>query len=259
MTSGDKTFRRELERYAQMDDFTRVKTLESEMIKEADKDEVLRIRGLLSNHKTDSDLWKFLAKNSHTLNNIVNLTIYRRAIDVGVEPTAMNLYAYDLLRNGKIDQFNARVKDFGVLDLSGVDLKGANLVNAKLMNAKLGWADLTAAILVGADLSGAILAWANLTNADLSDANLNGVNFRQTTLINAKLEGASMVGANLLNTNLNGASLVRANLSDSKIVQPVFDEMTRLNNETIFSGSSIDKSDFVEFIRKFTSYIPKKE
>ena len=258
MTYGEKKFLRELEKYAQMNNVTRASTLESKETKEEDEEDVLRIRGLLSNHKDDSELWKFLTKNSHILNGIVNLTTYRRAIEVGVEPTAINLYAIDLLRSGKIELFNSRVKDFGILDLSGVDFEGANLVNAKLVNAKLGGADLGETNLAGANLAGANLAWANFSNANLTDANLEGSLFRGTRLINTNLERARVIRADLINAILNGANLRGTDFSGSSITNPGYDETTKLSSDTNFSGASIDDPDFINFLSRFTNHGPKK-
>jgi len=65
--------------------------------------------------------------------------IYRRAIEIGVEPPIkhkdtinkipINEAAFDLLKNGKIIEFNEKRKSFGftILYLIGVDLQGANL------------------------------------------------------------------------------------------------------------------------------------
>jgi uncharacterized protein YjbI with pentapeptide repeats len=273
MTYGEKKFLRELEKYAQMNNVTRASTLESKETKEEDEEDVLRIRGLLSNHKDDSELWKFLTKNSHILNGIINLTTYRRAIEVGVEPTAINLCAIDLLRSGKIELFNSRVKDFGILDLSGVDFEGANLVNAKLVNAKLvnaklvnaklggadlGETNLAGANLAGANLAGANLAWANLSNANLTDANLEGSFFRGTRLINTNLERARVIRADLINAILNGANLRGTDFSGSSITNPGYDETTKLSSDTNFSAASIDDPDFINFLSRFTNHGPKK-
>lgn len=86
--ANDTKFRKELSKYSQMDEDTLFKTLESDEVEEDDeKNYVLRIRRLLSNYKTDLELWNFLRKNSDTLSNIPDLTIYRRAVEVGIEPT----------------------------------------------------------------------------------------------------------------------------------------------------------------------------
>lgn len=250
MTYGsEKNFLRELKKYAKMEYVELVETLESKETEEEEcKEDVLRIRGRLSNHKDDSGLWNFLKDNSHILNGIVNLTTYRRAIEVGVEPTAIKQYAIDLLRSGKIELFNSRVKDFGILDLSGVDLKGANLVNAKLAGADL----------VNANLVNAKLAWANLTDANLTDANLEGAYFRGTRLINAILERARVIGAELVNAILNGANLRGTDFSDSTITNPGYDETTKLGRDTNFSGASTDDLDFINFASRFTNHGPKK-
>jgi len=257
MAYSDKRFHKELQKYIQMSEDIRSKKLESDETEEDNKNEVLRIRTLLRNYKSDTELWNFLTKNSNTLGSIVDLSIYRRAIEVGIDPTiqtsTINQEAYNLLRSGKIDLFNSRVKNFGILNLERVDLlladlKGANLKNANLINAKLASADLTDANLEGANLAWANLAWTNLTNANLTDANIEKANFRETTLIKAKLQGASLIGANL----------IRANLSNSTIISPVFDKTTKLSNDTIFIGASIKNPDFIDFIGRFTNYVPKR-
>ena len=90
MTTGDKKFRGELEKYIQMDDDTRSKVWESDEVKEGDdKNYVLRIRKLLSDYKADSELWNLLTKNSKTLSDIQDMNIYRRSAEVGIEPTAI--------------------------------------------------------------------------------------------------------------------------------------------------------------------------
>src|SRR5262249_49573368 len=156
------------------DEDTRLKALESDEVKESevkendDKNYVLRIRKLLRDYKTDLELWNFLTQYSDTLSKIADLTIYRRSVEVGIEPTAVttskdqeayalgvkNEEAYSLLKSGEIRTFNKKL--FGILDLSGVDLRGANLS--------------------GVDLRGANLRGANLSGVDLRDANLSKAN-----------------------------------------------------------------------------------
>jgi hypothetical protein len=148
MTSGDKKFRRELEKYIQMNEDTRLKVWESDEVKEDhDKNFVLRIRQLLSNYKTDFELWNFLTKNSDTLSNITDLTIYRRFFEVGIEPivvtTNKNQEAYALLKSGQISTFNKSIAEFGNLDLPWANLNGANLNGANLNEAYLIMANLT--------------------------------------------------------------------------------------------------------------------
>lgn len=62
----------------------------------------------------------FFEKNSATLTNIKDWNIYRRATEVGVEPIIttkkkikdknLEVEAYNLLLNGKINVFNKRKK-----------------------------------------------------------------------------------------------------------------------------------------------------
>ena len=134
----------ELNKYVQLDEDTRSKTLGSDEVKEDDdKHYILRIRKQLSGYKTDFELWNFLIRNSEILNSIKDWTIYRRAVEVGIEPTTtltttLGEEAYALLKSGKIDEFNKK-KEFRIdyLNLSKTDLGGANLSGANLSGADL--------------------------------------------------------------------------------------------------------------------------
>jgi hypothetical protein len=62
MTYGDKKFRRELEKYIQMYEDACLRVWEPHEVKEEDdKNYILNIRELLSNCKTDFELWNFLS------------------------------------------------------------------------------------------------------------------------------------------------------------------------------------------------------
>jgi uncharacterized protein YjbI with pentapeptide repeats/GTPase SAR1 family protein len=289
MTFGDKKFREELKKYTQMDEDTRLKALESDEVKQDDdKNYVLRIRKLLGNYKTDLELWNFLTKNSDTLSNIPDLTIYRRSVEVGIEPTKVTTgkdqEAYALLRSGKISEFNKRIAEFGNLNLSGADLSGADLSEAylfgdKLIGAKLIGAKLIFANLSGADLRRAVLSGADLSGADLRGAVLSGADLSKTSLsraflIRADLRGAVLSGADLSKTSLSRAFLIRADLrgadlsgaylSDSVIIAPVYAEAespvinTRIDSNTSFDGAIIDDRDFIDYVRRYTNRVPEK-
>jgi uncharacterized protein YjbI with pentapeptide repeats len=238
LMTNDSKFRAELSKYSAMDEETLRKTLDSEEVNEDDeKNYRLRIRKLLGNYKTDLELWNFLRKNSKTLNNISDPSIYRRSVEVGIEPTArvmdMNQEAYTLLRNGDVITFNKRIVEFKDLELGRANLGGANLGRAILERANLGGANLERAnlgrailrganleraylreaILVGADLGGAFFREANLERAGLGGANLVGANFER-----ANLERAYLRGANLERAYLRGANLERAYLREAILV-----------------------------------------
>jgi hypothetical protein len=89
LITSDERFHNELGKYVQMDEDTRLKTLDSnEVTPDDDKNYVLRIRKQLSDYKINFELWNFLRRNSQVLNSIADWTIYRRAVEVGIEPTA---------------------------------------------------------------------------------------------------------------------------------------------------------------------------
>ena len=170
-----------------MDEDTRLKALNSDEIQEDDVDRnyVLRVRKLLGDYKTDLELWTFLTKNSDTLSNIADMTIYRRSVEVGIEPTVrttdISEEAFALLKSGDIMTFNARVTEFGFLNLRranliGVDLRRANLIGVDLSNANVSEANLRRANLSRANLSNANLSMADLSNANLSRADLSNAN-----------------------------------------------------------------------------------
>jgi uncharacterized protein YjbI with pentapeptide repeats/GTPase SAR1 family protein len=226
MTSGDKKFREELKNYTQMDEATRLKALESDEVKEDDdKNYVLRIRKLLGNYKKETELWNFLncGKNSDTLSEIPDLTIYRRSVEAGIEPTTVTTgkdqEAYALLRSGKISEFNKRISEFGNLNLSGANLSGANLIGANLSRANLSRANLSGANLSRANLIGANLSRANLSGANLSGANLSGANLSRANLIEANLIEANLSGADLSGADLSGADLSGADLRGTDLIE----------------------------------------
>lgn len=158
----------------------------------------------------------------------------------------------DLLRAGKIAEFNAKrpsrttldffAADLAHLCLQGVDLSGANLekadfsgsdlTGANLGRANLAGADFTEATLdnckagkarmreafmgdaraVGADFSGADLAEADLTGINARGANFTGARFKEGVLQNAHLIEANLTDARLGDADLRGADLGMATL-----------------------------------------------
>jgi hypothetical protein len=247
MISGDKKFLRELEKYIRMDEDTRLKVWESDEVKEDnDKNYVLRIRKL-SNYKTDSELWNFLTKNSETLSNITDLTIYRRSVEVGIEPsiatTNKNQEAYALLKSGQISTFNKRIAEFGNLDLPGANLPGANLPGANLRHADLSHADLS-----HADLSHADLRHAKLYSAGMSSAKLRGAFLSHADLRRAILSDADLNGAFLNSVNLSNANLSNADLSSSVIIGCKEYANAVINENTNFYNAIVDEKGLLIYL-----------
>ena len=241
LVKSDQSFFKGLDKYLKMDDETRFKSLDLYEGKKDDDD--MKIWKVLRDFKTDSDLWNFLVKNSDTIRNIRDWSLYRLAIEAVVEPTALhrktiNYEAVRLLQSGKINEFNdKRAIEFKILslrdadlrdaDLRDADLRDADLRDADLMGANLSRSDLDGADLMGANLSGADLMGANLSGArlvgtnlsgvDLADARLWGANLVSTRLWGANLRDAHLVGAKLLGANLGGARLEGANLGGARL------------------------------------------
>jgi uncharacterized protein YjbI with pentapeptide repeats len=296
LVKSDESFFRGLDKYLKMDEETRLKSLD---LYEEKKDEIdTKVWKVLRDFKTDSDLWDFLVKNSNTLRNVRDWSIYSRAIEVAIEPTGIpgktvNYEAVKLLQSGKINEFNdKRAIEFKILsireaDLRDADLRDADLRDADLMGANLSGADLDGADLMGANLSGADLMGANLSGArlvgtnlggaDLVGARLWGANLISTRLWGANLRDAHLVGAKLMGANLGGARLVGANLGGARLVgvdlggaDLKHTELTNsiiinphyesltVNSSTEFNNAIIDDSQFIDYITQYTRNVPQK-
>jgi uncharacterized protein YjbI with pentapeptide repeats len=237
LVKSDESFFKGLDKYLKMDDETRFKSLDLYGGKKDEDD--IKVWKVLRDFKTDSDLWNFLVQNSGTLRNIQDWSVYRRAIEMVIEPSTMhrksiNYEAVKLLQSGKINEFNdKRAIEFKILnmgdadlrdadlrdaDLRDADLRDADLRDADLRDADLRDADLMGANLSGCDLDGADLMGANLSGADLMGANLSGARLVGTNLGGADLVGARLWGANLVSTRLWGANLRDAHLVGARLV-----------------------------------------
>ena len=290
LVKSDQSFFKGLDKYLKMDDETRFKSLDLYEGKKDDDD--MKIWKVLRDFKTDSDLWNFLVKNSDTIRNIRDWSLYRLAIEV-VEPTALqrktiNYEAVRLLQSGKINEFNdKRAIEFKILSLRDADLRDADLRDADLMGANLSRSDLDGVDLMGANLSGADLMGANLSGArlvgtnlsgvDLADARLWGANLVSTRLWGANLRDAHLVGAKLLGANLGGARLEGANLggarlagvdlggadlkhtelTNSIIINPNYESLS-IDSSTEFNNATIDDPQFIDYITQYTRNVPQK-
>ena len=286
LVKSDESFFKGLDKYLKMDDETRFKSLDLYGGKKDEDD--IKVWKVLRDFKTDSDLWNFLVQNSGTLRNIQDWSVYRRAIEMVIEPSTMhrksiNYEAVKLLQSGKINEFNdKRAIEFKILtmrdaDLRDADLMGANLSNCDLDGADLMGANLSGADLMGANLSGARLVGTNLGGADLVGARLWGANLVSTRLWGANLRDAHLVGARLVGANLGGARLVGANLggarlvgvdlggadlkqtelTNSIIINPNYESLT-VNASTEFNNATIDDPQFIDYITQYTRNVPQK-
>ncbi|MGB5090717.1 MAG: P-loop NTPase fold protein, partial [Nitrososphaeraceae archaeon] len=291
LVKSDQSFFKGLDKYLKMDDETRFKSLDLYEGKKDDDD--MKVWKVLRDFKTDSDFWNFLVKNSDTIKNIRDWNLYRLAIEVVVEPTALhrktiNYEAVRLLQSGKINEFNdKRAIEFKILSLRDADLRDADLRDADLMGANLSRSDLDGADLMGANLSGADLMGANLSGArlvgtnlggaDLAGARFWGANLVSTRLWGANLRDAHLVGAKLLGANLGGARLAGANLggarlagvdlggadlkhtelTNSIIINPNYESLS-IDSSTEFNNATIDDPQFIDYITQYTRNVPQK-
>jgi uncharacterized protein YjbI with pentapeptide repeats len=221
LVKSDESFFKGLDKYLKMDDETRFKSLDLYGGKKDEDD--IKVWKVLRDFKTDSDLWNFLVQNSGTLRNIQDWSVYRRAIEMVIEPSTMhrksiNYEAVKLLQSGKINEFNdKRAIEFKILTMRDADLRDADLRDADLRDADLRDADLRDADLRDADLRDADLMGANLSNCDLDGADLMGANLSGADLMGANLSGARLVGTNLGGADLVGARLWGANLVSTRL------------------------------------------
>jgi hypothetical protein len=196
LISSDKHFREELSKYSKMNDEDRIAILDIETEKDEDFENKVkeehdqRIRKILSNFKTDSELWSFLTKNMDILDNIKDWKIYRRVAEIStspnIEPKSIE-EALGLLKIGNIEQFNnKRSKEFLSLNLEGFDL-------SKL---EIAYADLKRINLKNTNLSYSNLSNANLSNADLTSALLIDVK----DFINMKMKHYTILNDTLANS-----------------------------------------------------------
>ena len=266
LVKSDESFFRGLDKYLKMDEETRLKSLD---LYEEKKDEIdTKLWKVLRDFKTDSDLWDFLVKNSNTLRNVRDWSIYSRAIEVAIEPTGIpgktvNYEAVKLLQSGKINEFNdKRAIEFKILSIREADLRDADLRDADLMGANLSGARLVGTNLGGADLVGARLWGANLIStrlwgANLRDAHLVGAKLMGANLGGARLVGANLGGARLVGVDLGGADLKHTELTNSIIINPHYESLT-VNSSTEFNNAIIDDSQFIDYITQYTRNVPQK-
>ncbi|HUV02739.1 MAG TPA: pentapeptide repeat-containing protein [Desulfobacteria bacterium] len=143
--------------------------------------------------KDKNDLVDFITqvKVRETIDTILGmndgkLLEYRRAgmsIPQKIIKPAIDKYALiDLLRAGRIAEFNDITKDLDIIDLSRADLSGAYLHGA----------NLSVTILNGAYLHGANLSGADLSGADLRDSLIH---VREQEYQGTKVEDANFEGA----------------------------------------------------------------
>lgn len=100
-----------------------------------------------------------------------DFTLKTEADDAPVDAAAGGDMA-QLLREGRLDEFNARVAAEGPVDLSHANLRMTDLRNADLQGACLAGAYLRAA-----DLRGQDLGESDLDGASLAGAKVSGVRF----------------------------------------------------------------------------------
>jgi len=152
----------------------------------------------------------------------------------------------ELLKQGKVTEFNKQRPVRGKLDLFAADLAGADLRGADLSKANLEKADLS-----GANLSGVNLAGANLSGADLSDADLTEAMALKSKWREAYVENANFTGIELAQSDLTGAEFENcdfstANFSSARVKHAVFVGCTFRDAELAearFSDAQLQKAD----------------
>jgi predicted KAP-like P-loop ATPase len=259
LIKSDNHFREELKNYSDMDEDMRSTILDSNEVKDENKVHDMRIRRILRSFKTDTELWDFLNKYNDILRTMKNWNTYRRATEIGIDPSTkiknIDEQALELLKSGKIEEFNSRKgKEFTRLNLAGADLKNKYLAGADLRYSYLGGADLRYADLEGANLTGVNLTHADLIHTNLRYSYLEGAYLRGAYFTNADLTGAIIISADLANAYFTGAKL-----TDSIIIigSQTYHNLV-LDSQTKFYNAIIDDQEFINYIEKYTNSLPKE-
>jgi len=185
----------------------------------------------LDKFKDNRDLGKFLHKHKKG-NKIIDKIIllkddkllkYKKIVmtvpkEIKTETPNKETFI-QLLKTGKVDEFNELRKEVKTVDLNEVDLSGLYLYEIDLSEAILTKSNLSGTNLMEANLSNSYLPKSNLNVANLSDANLSGVNLYRANLSGADLSGAYLNEANLTQVNLFGARLNSASLYDANLLE----------------------------------------
>jgi transcription antitermination factor NusA-like protein/uncharacterized protein YjbI with pentapeptide repeats len=127
----------------------------------------------------------------------------------------------ELLRTGRIDEFNGSRPLRVRLNLEGIDLSGRSLRGANLYNVSLKHADLR-----GVDFTGAILAGSSLELADLTGATFVGCEAQKAFFGGAYLGDATMIYSDFTAAMFADADLSGADCAECMFVESVFERST---------------------------------
>ncbi|MFT4977952.1 MAG: hypothetical protein ACI8S6_003860 [Myxococcota bacterium] len=140
----------------------------------------------------------------------------------------------ELLKQGKIAEFNKARPLRGKLELFAADLSGVDLRGADLSKANLEKADLS-----GVNLSGVNLAGANLSGVDLTDANLVEAMAMKTRWRDAYVSNADLTGIELAQADLTGAEFDNCNFNTANLTSARF-------NQAAFVGCTFREAELSE-------------
>ncbi len=171
------------------------------------------------------------------------------------------MHLLQLLREGKIQEFNDRrgsrvtldffAADLAGRDLSGVDFSGANLEKADLSGCNLTGAILAKATLIGADLTGAVLdrcvaVRVRLREAYLGEAQANGAEFGSADFSEADLTGFRADGARFTSARFKGTTFTKAVLRRCDFSEARFSDADLRGadlTESVFSQAELARAD----------------
>jgi len=209
--SPEGNFLKRIKRFLPLDT-NKVQALLSNKDSQIDSD----LKNIFEKYKSNVKIWNFLnSSNLDVLDKVLDWNTFRRALRLTEEKSLTG--ALQLLRAGKVEEFNRTKKEFSVLDLRGADLTGSNLSNADLRGVNLSGADLNGTILTRANLRDSDLRAAEFRGADLYEATLSGANLANALLTGAFLSLAALRGADLSGASLIGANLTQADLRDANL------------------------------------------
>ena len=185
----------------------------------------------------------------------INLAYYPSLANIHEQTLQKSSHLIQLLKNGKIDEFNEIRKrdnysrlnlsniDLSELYLSNVDLRKSNLISSdlgesKLQHAKFEEATLLRAHLEGADVSKANVSKADLLEADLEFTKLEGADLSKADVARADLIEADVCKVDLSEANLSYANLSKADLSEANVSKANLSEANLSNADLSYANLS---------------------
>jgi hypothetical protein len=191
------------------------------------------------------------------------------------EGSMLNKEQLKVLKQGVRAWNKWRIKNRGLIELSGANLSGINLgsvdifthllmFHANLFETDFSKAELGGADLINADLRGCNFQGASLSGCDMWGANLDGANLRDALLYDTDFTESSLIGTDFSNSVMNGTRFGSVDLSVAKGLDTIRHEgPCRIDMDTFYlSQGNIPEGflagagapdDFITYVKSLTS------